>query len=300
MGTSWALGAGDEIGPGTRAERRLGGGERYEAYVGWDERLFAPVVVKVVRPDLVDDPSTLRGLQREINMLGRLAHPVIVRAFGGSVEADRPHVVLEHLDGPRLSTLLRKFGPLAMDQLLPLGLELCAALHYLAREQVVHLDVKPSNVIMGSPPRLIDLSIARPVEDAARLDHVTGTDAYLAPEQAAVDRLGPPGTAADMFGLGATLYEALTGYRPFRKPAQVRTEGRMIGAPTPQEQWPQLVETPQVMPRGVPGVVAAPILACLDRDPSARPSPAELAGHLESLVDALPQPVLGGLRAKLR
>ena len=138
-----------------------------------------------------------------------------------------------------------------------------------------------------------------PVEDAARLDHVTGTDAYLAPEQAAVKRLGPPGTPADMFGLGATLYEALTGVRPFPKPA-ARGDRSGDGSPVPEELWPQLVEDPLPMPRAIPEVVADPIVACLDRDPAARPTPAGLAERLEPLVDALPKPVLGGLRAKLR
>lgn len=291
--SSWLVGAGDEIVPGIRAERKLGGGERYEAYLGWHEKLFAPVVVKVVRPDLVGDSATLRGLRREVEMLQRLAHPVIVRAFDADMEAPRPHVVLEHLDGPRLSSLLRRFGPLSLDQLLPLGLELCSALHYLSAEGVVHLDVKPSNVIMGAPPRLIDLSIARSVDDAARLTHVTGTDAYLAPEQADPPRSGTPGTAADIFGLGVTLYEGLTGVRPFRDGSRDRE------AP-PAEVWPQLVEAPAPLPRRIPGPVADPILACLDPDPRSRPTAAELAGLLQPLVELLPRPVLGGLRAKLR
>ena len=293
MGTSWALGAGDEIVPSIQCEKRLGGGERYEAYLGWHERLFAPVVVKVVRPDLVTDRSTIRGLRREIEMLKRLAHPVIVRSFAGDLDEPRPHVVLEHLDGPRLSTLVRKYGPLALDQLLPLGLELCSALHYLESEAVVHLDVKPSNIIMGSPPRLIDLSIARSASDAARLDHVVGTDAYLAPEQADPPSSGSPGTPADIFGLGVTLYEALTGERPF-------SEGERAASAAPERQWPQLVEDPKPLARGVPPVVGEPILACLNRDPGARPTASELAGLLEPLVDQLPKPVLGGLRAKLR
>jgi serine/threonine protein kinase len=293
MGSSWLLGAGDEIVPGVRAERRLGGGERYEAYLGWHERLFAPVVVKVVRPDQVDDSSTLRGLRREVEMLDRLAHPVLVRSFDAALEGDRPHVVLEHLDGPRLSTLLRRFGPLALDQLLPLGLEMCSALHYLSTESVVHLDVKPSNIIMGSPPRLIDLSIARTLVAAAELDHVVGTDAYLAPEQADPPRTGSPGSPADIFGLGATLYEALSGLRPF-------AAGSREPMAPPHEKWPQLVDDPAPLPRGVPEVVAAPILACLERDPAARPTAAELADELQPLVEALPRPVLGGLRAKLR
>jgi serine/threonine protein kinase len=281
------------LSPASTAERRLGGGERYVAYLGWHERLFAPVVVKVVRPDQVNDSSTLRGLRREVEMLGWLAHPVVVRSFDAVLEGERPHVVLEHLDGPRLSTLLRRFGPLALDQLLPLGLEMCSALHYLSTESVVHLDVKPSNIIMGSPPRLIDLSIARTLGAAAALDHVVGTDAYLAPEQADPPRTGSPGSPADIFGLGATLYEALTGFRPFSPGARESTA-------LPHEKWPQLVDDPAPLPRGVPEVVAAPVLACLARDPAARPTAAELADELQPLVEALPRPVLGGLRAKLR
>ena len=76
-------------------------------------------------------------------------------------DGPRPHLVLEHLEGPRLSQLLRKHGALPMEQLLPLALELASALHYLAGQDVVHLDVKPSNVIMGAPARLIDLSVTR-------------------------------------------------------------------------------------------------------------------------------------------
>jgi len=293
MSSSWKLDAGDEIVPGIRMERRLGGGERYEAYLGWHERLFAPVVVKVVRPDLVTESATLRGLRREVEMLHRLAHPVIVRSFDAQPEGERPHLVLEHLDGPRLSTLLRKYGPLSMEQLLPLGLEMCSALHYLATESIVHLDVKPSNIIMGSPPRLIDLSIARSFDECNRLDHVVGTDAYMAPEQCDPPKSGVPGAAADIFGLGATLFEATTGETPYDKGS--RDESALA-----DERWPQLVDEPRPFDRRIPGAVTKPILACLERNPANRPTAAELAAMLEPLVEALPRPVLAGMRAKMR
>ena len=183
MKSSWELHEGEEIAPGLLAMSRLGGGHAYEAYLAWSERLYCHVVVKIVRPDQTEDARTLRGLRREVEMLGRLDHPVVVRCFGSVVDGPRPHVVLEHLDGPRLSSLLRKHGPLPLEQLLPLALQICSALHYLSLQDVVHLDIKPSNIIMGSTPRLIDLSIARSTEAAARLDHVVGTDDFLSPEQ---------------------------------------------------------------------------------------------------------------------
>lgn len=293
MKHSWEFDDGDEIAPGRLAIQRLGGGSRFEAYLAWDERLFAPVVVKVIRPDQVDHPAALRGLVREVATARRLNHPVVLRAFDAVLTGPRPHVVLENLDGPRLSTLLRKYGPLPLEQLLPLGLEMCSALHYLAAESTVHLDVKPSNVIMGSPPRLIDLSIARSFDEAARLDHPVGTDAYMPPEQCDPPRTEFPGPAADVWGLGATLFEAFTGYQPFR---------RGVDDPdAPVEQrWPQIVEEPEPVPKRAPDVVTKPILACLDKNPANRPTAAELAQQLEPLVASLPKPVLGGFRPKLR
>ena len=290
MTTSWQLTEGDEIAPGLLAMSRLGGGRAYEAYLAWSERLHVHVVAKVVRPDQVEDPSTLRGLRREVAMLDRLDHPVVVRAFGAVLDGPRPHVVLEHLDGPRLSSLLRRHGPLPLEQLLPLALQVCSALHYLAGEDVVHLDVKPSNIIMGSTPRLIDLSIARTRTEAAALDHVVGTDDYLAPEQCDPPATGHPGPPADMWGLGATLFRAASGRLPFD----------VAGASdrTGLDRWPQLTEPPATLPRQLPDALAKPVLACLDRDPAARPSAAELAAELEPLVAALPKPVLGGVRTR--
>lgn len=103
-------------------------------------------------------------------MLERLQHPVVVRGFDAVLGGSRPHLVLEHLEGPRLSTLVRRHGPLPPEQLIPLALQLCSALHYLAAEGVAHLDLKPANTIMSGSPRLIDLSVAMSAEeDAAAL-----------------------------------------------------------------------------------------------------------------------------------
>src|ERR687894_1338355 len=165
--TRWGLEEGDEVGPGRHALQRLGGGHRYEAYLAFDERLHAVVVVKLIRPHLVDDDHTLSGLRAEAEMLERLSHPVILRAFDAILEGPRPHLTLEHLEGPRLSTLVRRYGKLPVEQLVPLALQLCSALHYLSEEEIVHLDVKPANTIMSGPPRLIDLSVAMTLDDAA-------------------------------------------------------------------------------------------------------------------------------------
>src|SRR4051812_16291390 len=208
---TWGFEEGDELAPGRTVLRRIGGGRRYEALLVWDEHRLAVLVAQVLRPDMATHPAALRGPQREAEFVARLAHPVVVRGFDAVLEGRFPQLVLEHLDGPTLDELLARSGPLALEQLLPLGLHVASALHYLAAEGVVHLDVKPSNIVMGGPPRLIDLSVARTLADAARLRSPIGTDAYMAPEQCAPGRSGRVGPAADVFGLAATLYTALTG-----------------------------------------------------------------------------------------
>ena len=286
--TRWRLNEGDEITPGRTALARLGGGHHYEAYLAFDDHLHSVVVVKLVRPHLVDDEYTLAGLRAEVAMLERLDHPVIVRGFSAQADGLRPHLVLEHLEGPRLSTLIRRQGALAPEPLVPLALQLCSALHYLAAEGVVHLDVKPANTIMSGPPRLIDLSVAGTLGDVAALTRPVGTDGYMAPEQCDPARLGPVGPAADVFGLGATLYRAASGTRPFAKATP--------GATDPEQRWPQLVTSPD--PAALPRAVAEPILACMAVDPAARPSPAELSDALEPVLAAQAKPKLSGLRPR--
>jgi eukaryotic-like serine/threonine-protein kinase len=286
--STWGLAEGDELVPGRHAVRLLGGGTRYEAYLCWDDGLHGLVVAKALRPERVGDDDRA-VLAREAELLAALAHPGLVRSLDAVVDGPRPHIVLEHLNGPRLSTLIRRYGVVA-EQALPLALSLCSVLHYLAGRGVVHLDVKPKNVIMGASPRLLDLSVAMRIEDVAGLAEPTGTDAYMAPEQcdpARFDELGPP---ADVWGLGVTLYEALAGRLPFPR-------GTGDEAASPPERYPQLVLAPAPPPVGAaPDEVVDAVLACLEPRPANRPAPAELATALEPWAAALPRPRLGRFR----
>ncbi|MEH3033273.1 MAG: serine/threonine-protein kinase [Aeromicrobium erythreum] len=275
---AWGLAGGDEIAPGLTAVRDLGGGSVYEAWLAFDERLHAPVVVKVVRPGHVDDPDSRAGFDREVAMLARLAHPGITRLFAYDDEAARPYLVMEHVDGPNLSRLISKHGPVPVHQLLPLALELSSVLHYLHGEGLCHLDLKPSNVIMGSPAQLIDFSVALDVDDAAALDHPVGSDEYMAPEQCRPGELGAVGPASDVWGMGATLFRAAAGFRAFDR----------------DPRWAQLDDDPKPLPDFVPAPVADLVLGCLARDPQDRPTPAQVAASLEPLLAALPSARLSG------
>jgi eukaryotic-like serine/threonine-protein kinase len=284
---SWGFGEGDEIVPGRHAVRLLGGGTRYEAYLAWDDDLHSLVTVKVVRPDRLVDRGTLAGLAGEARALDALRHPALVRGFDAVVGGERPHLVLEFLEGPRLSTFIRREA-VSVEQILALALQLAAALHLVGRRGWVHLDVKPRNVIMAAPPRLIDLSVARPVEDARRDAGPIGTAAYMSPEQCDPGRAAEIGPATDVWGLGATVHELVAGRRPFSEP---RLAAKRLG-----ERYPQLADEPAPLPPRTPAPLAATVRACLERRPGDRPTAAEVAAALEPMVDALPRPRLGLFR----
>ncbi|HET6831621.1 MAG TPA: protein kinase [Solirubrobacterales bacterium] len=269
---------------------KLGGGRRYEAFLAWDDHLRTTVVAKLVRPDRVDEAATLRGLADEAEALAALNHPVIVRGFGAELAGARPQLLLEHLEGPRLSSLIRRYGPLGHEQLVPLAIQLAAAVHYMHAEGWVHLDIKPANVIMGAPPRLIDLSVAHRVEAAAAIAEPIGTDSYMAPEQCLAGAGAPVGPAADVFGLGVTLFRAASGSRPFER-------GR-DDAERPEERWPQLAAPPLPLEADLPPAAAAAIEACIAADPGARPAPAEVAVAFEAVLETLPRPRLGRLKPR--
>jgi serine/threonine-protein kinase len=284
---SWRFTPGTEIGDGRVAVRLLGGGERFEAWLGWDDHLFATVVLKLLRPDQADDPKARAAIAREAAILRGLSHPGIVRCFGADLDGERPYLVLEFLDGPRLSTLLRRYGPLTHEQLVPLATEMGSALAYLHHEQQVHLDVKPQNLIMGAPPRLIDLSIARRFDEIARLKGALGTDAYMAPEQCDPTRLQAISPATDVWGLGATLYEAANGHRPFRK--------RQPGEP-----YPQLTDDPADFHPRVPKALRTAIARCLLKDPAERPTIPELMEAFDPMVEDARDVAMTRLRRRIR
>ncbi|HLY48523.1 MAG TPA: serine/threonine-protein kinase [Solirubrobacteraceae bacterium] len=280
---SWEFEEGASIAPGRFVLKRLGGpSELYDSYLVWDERRFAIVVAKVLRRDKVGTGSAHRGLKREAHALRRLQHPVVVRAFDVVSTGPYPHVLLEHLEGFTLRSTVHRQGPLPLEQILPLALHVASALHYFATEGYVHLDVKPANIIMGVPPRLIDLSVARSERDCRSIKRPIGTDAYMAPEQCLAGQGGPPiGPAADVFGLAATLHFACTKADPFPRPAKDERY-------TLADRFPQIEDDPMPLPPTVPKPLQQIIIQGLRRDPQDRPTASELAMALQPLVAELP------------
>lgn len=268
--------------PAARGERIANGyevvalirrGRRLDVYDAWSEERGCRVVVKTLRPERVGDLEAAAHLRLEGDLLQSLAHPHLVRAYETitTTEQPRPAVVLETLPGHTLSYLIEMQGQLPFGDIALLGIQLSSALTYLHKEKWVHLDVKPSNVVAtGGRAILIDLSlVSRPGDSDGG-----GTFDYLSPEQAS---RAPVTAAADVWGLGVTLFEATTGDVPFPESSHKQRTDR-------GDRWyPQLEGGPppvRSVRRAAPQPLAEIIDSCLQREPSRRPTLDEVATTL--------------------
>ncbi|MEU6508060.1 serine/threonine-protein kinase [Streptomyces sp. NPDC046942] len=255
-----------------------------DVYDAWSEERACRCVLKTVRPDLRGEQRLGERLLREGRWLREFSHPHLVRGYE-TVESPEPLVVLETLTGETLSHLVARMRrrPAAADVAL-LGVQLCSAVHYLHGRGLLHLDLKPSNVVVErGHAKVLDLSVARPPGPAPA---GVGTFCYLSPEQA---RGGPLTAAADVWGVGITLYEVACGDVPFDCGGTV-DESEEDGADVADGRYPQAEEAavPIAYRRRLPRALGAAVDACLRADPAARPTVAELAETLEATVPRHP------------
>ena len=200
-----------------RLGERLGAGGFGTVYAAVDERLQRPVAVKVI-PTPVRSSTATRG-RREALAAGRLDHPAIVAVFDAGEDGRARYLISELVYGRTVDALSAE-GVLSDRDVLRIGLALCDALEHAHARGVVHRDVKPQNVLVPDAPRsaagvakLADFGVAHLVDDEplTRTGDVVGTLAYMAPEQAAGQRVDE---RADLYSLALVLYEALAGVEP--------------------------------------------------------------------------------------
>jgi serine/threonine-protein kinase len=276
---SWALTSGQEIDRSLVVIGALGGGSRYEVFRAWDRELFCHVAVKVMRPHRVNEDRVMDGFEREIGVASRLQHPNLVRLLRWSAAPPRPYMVLEYVSAQTVAAHLESVGEVSIPETCLLGIRMLSALHYMHSNHVLHLDVKPDNVTMGDPPRLLDFSLAQPFSGPVKLRHTMGTAPYMPPEQFMHGEVSPQ---SDLFGFGATLYEALAGMRPFPEGDENALEKAKI--------YPQLEEDPQPLHDiiDLPETLERLVMSCLARDPARRPRTAiEAAIALETVLESL-------------
>jgi eukaryotic-like serine/threonine-protein kinase len=291
------LAPGEAVAPGYEVIEHLRRGRNLDVYDVWSTERATRCVVKALRPDRRGREAPRERLLAEGRLLCRLTHPHIVRAYE-VIEDPVPRVVMETLAGETLGHMIdvRKVE-LTTAELAQLGLHLASAIRYLHAHGWLHLDLKPSNVIAEcGRAKLIDLSVARAPGPA---HGGIGTLYYMAPEQVRGGELGP---AADVWGVGAVLFEAATGEPAFDDPGAdeldhaesdepwaseepYESDDRPTGERFEEGDYPQLAVTARRIDelRPVPRTLADVVAACLDPEPARRPSVDELMRVLEPL-----------------
>lgn len=218
--------------------------------------------VKVIRPGLLDAPATRERFGREVAILRSVRDVHISQFLSADLSTEPAWLAIEYISGPVLRDEVLDHGPLAEDEWWDLARGLAQALAVLEVHRVTHRDIKPGNVILNERgPVLIDFGIAHP-EDATSLTAtglVTGSPAWLSPEQA---NLEPTGPASDVFCLGSLLAFAATGRPPFGEGASVAV---LVSIATRE---PDLA--------GVDAPRRALLTRMLAKDPTARPAAREL------------------------
>src|SRR4051812_13733092 len=246
------LAPGSPLAPGYVVEAHLSRNQVLDVYEVWSAERDCRCVAKVLRPDCRSHARRRERLEREGRLLLELAHPHLVRAYE-VLTAPELVVVLETLGGERLDALIAR-GTRRMPafEVAELGVQLCSAIGYLHRHGWLHLDLKPTNVIVDvGIVKLFDLSLARrPGPGRPRY----GTAGYLSPEQVTG---GPFTEATDVFGLGCVLFAAATRHEP--------DAGRGDGPPPPVRSL-----------RRLPASLAEAIDAALSDAPGDRPRVREL------------------------
>src|SRR4051794_12235455 len=267
------------VGGRYRIERPLGHGGMATVFAARDEELGRPVAIKLLADGAAGDPEVRSRFLREARLAGRLSHPNVVRVFDAGEDGGRPYIVMELVDGETVADLLARRGRLDPAEAISLGRQAAAALQHAHDAGLVHRDVKPQNLLLRRDGTLeiADFGIARAAE-STRLTlagTVLGTAAYLAPEQALGDDVGP---AADVYSLGAVLYELLAGEPPFRfeSLAQIATERPPL-------------RPLRELAREVPPALEDVVMRALARNPAYRQaSAAELGAELAAAVQEAP------------
>ncbi len=280
---------GRRIGP-YLIQQRLGSGGMGSVYRALREDAYQQqVALKVIRPGL-DSAEMLRRFRTERQVLAELPHPHIARLLdGGTTDEGRPYFVMEYIDGEPLDRYCER-RQLSTHERLRLFRAVCAAVQHAHERQVLHRDLKPGNVLVTADgtPKVTDFGLAKRLEDSAGASlgaeqtpsgAILGTPSYMAPEQAE-GRRGEVGAAADVYALGAILYELLTGRPPFR-------------AETPLDTVLQVLSEEPLPPRRLQPKLARDLeticLKCLQKEPGRRyASVAALAEDVRRFLEGEP------------
>ncbi|MBQ1470489.1 MAG: serine/threonine protein kinase, partial [Schwartzia sp.] len=194
---------------------RIGGGGMADVYKAHDKILDRVVAVKILHAQLAGDKEFLAKFQMEAQGAARLSHPNIVNIYDVGVEDGMHYIVMEYVDGETLKDKITREGHLSIPESLKIAKEIAEALSHAHKNNLVHCDVKPHNILVMQDGRVkvADFGIARAVTSTTMTynGNVVGSVHYFSPEQAKGTKITPK---SDVYSLGVVLYEMLTGHLP--------------------------------------------------------------------------------------
>ncbi len=244
-----------------RPERLLGFGGQAEVWLAFDQEVGQLVALKIFRPVLA--AASLERHRREVRLGRELQHPNLVRIFELIDAGGRLVLAMEWMPGGSLGGKVGRAGPLPAPEVAAVAEQTLAALECLHSHGLVHRDVKPSNLLLDSDGkvRLADLGLVKPLGDEQGLTRTAmavGSPGYMSPEQIRGQELTP---ASDLYSLGITLYELLTGDRPFARESEFEEA---------QAQVKQSPPDPRRLRRDAPRWLARFIMRLLEKRPTDR------------------------------
>jgi serine/threonine protein kinase len=260
--------------PGFAVEREIGRGAMGVVYLAWEERLRRPVALKMILAGAHASDRDHARFRREVEAVAALQHPNIVQIYAVGEAGGLAYCALEYVPGGTLAENTRG-RPVASRDSAALAEALARAVQYAHDRGVIHRDLKPANVLLGEGgiPKVADFGLAKRLNSATgptQTGAILGTPAYMAPEQAGDGKSAGP--AADVYALGAILYELLTGRPPFRAATPLDTM-RLVASEEPVP--------PRRLRPAVPRDLETIALKCLRKAPTRRYASAdELAEDL--------------------
>ncbi len=264
-----------------RLEESLGAGGMAVVYRAYDLMLERLVAIKILRKDFSNTPEFRQRFHQEARSAANLSHPniVTVHDFGvvtpGDVglEANQLFIVMEHVPGTDLKTMLKRRGQFPIPEAIDLISQACAGIGYAHRAGLIHCDIKPQNMLVTPENRLkvVDFGIARAlatISEDEQAEIVWGSPMYFSPEQAAGLA---PSPASDVYSLGVILFEMLTGRTPFigETPQELAQHHRQALPPSPQKLNP-----------AIPDSLDQILLKVLSKEPAARYRTADQLGRV--------------------
>ncbi len=260
-------------------ESKLGVGGMGVVYKAVHPMIGKHVAIKVLRPDVVQDPRDMDRLLEEARVVSSIKNRGIINIFGaGTLEDGRHYLIMELLEGESLEQLMAREGKVNPGDAVLILEQTLSALAAAHEAGIVHRDLKPANIFLVKEAnqtyvKLLDFGLAR--RQSQNVTRIAGTPDYISPEHARGRPAGPP---ADLYAFGVLCFHMLTGQLPFagNTPMEVMEKHVHSPAPVPHEVNP-----------GIPKALSELILKLLEKDPGARPDATQVKADLRAATKAL-------------